>query len=194
MCAECHANSDLATTSADDVRDHAVDTDRAQDQRHRSSDPEQRHCEREPDHRACDYVAHRSDIAEGNIGIHLLEDTSERSSQCSWWYAGRAKHERHRPHRSFQVCIRNGQQRIKDRLGRRIAQRRAVNVVTDSYNTIEGWLARTEFDSLPDRVLARPEARGQRLRDDNASRMRLDVAPFRLGAAQVDAECTEIPR
>src|SRR6185312_4574767 len=194
MRAECHTNSDLATTPADDVRDHAVDTDRAQNQRHRSCDREQRHCEREPDHGARDYVFHRPDITEWNIGIHLLEDTSKRSGQYGWWYTGRPKHDRHRPHRSFQVRICNRKQRIEDRLGRWIAQSRAVNVVTDSYDTIEGRLAPTEFDPLADRVLPGPQPRGQRPGDDDASRMRLDVAPSWLRAAQLDAECTEIPR
>ena len=60
--AERDANAELARAQRDDVRDHAVQTDHAEDQRHRRGDAEDRHRERQARDRRIERPPHRPDV------------------------------------------------------------------------------------------------------------------------------------
>ena len=152
--AQRHAHADLARALRDDVRQHAVETDRAKDQRERRRDAERQHRERQLHHRRPRETGHR---------VHAVHRRTRRDLAHE-----RADFRRDRPPRDAVFTTYAGDEMIqlirlrpdeREVDQRRRASSRKLSCITSSTTptTVSHVVEALRLQTLADRILARPQ-------------------------------------
>ena len=143
----------------DGVCEHAVEPDRRQQDAQEDEETEEHSAEARQDQRRSGHLGHRAEVADRQMRIDLVD----RSLQDSWRGSfGRVEAHDGGPRRP---CRRD---RCVGERSRLLAER-AILAVGDDPHDLVGVARLTDPDSLAERLLARPEALGERLVDDHDS-------------------------